>query len=190
THEAVLRHVQHYGDAIGLKNSDRVVSWLPLYHDMGLIAALHLPLAAGIPTIQLDPFEWIVAPVILLDAIHRERGTLCWLPNFAYNLLADRSPDEELEGVRLDSMRLFVNCSEPVRAESHERFLARFEPYGLRAEMLSACYAMAETPFAATQSSAPPLALDASRDELSRGRYRAASADEVVRRCISSGKPI
>ena len=190
SHDALLRHVQHYGDAIALRPDDRVVSWLPLYHDMGLIAALHLPLASGIPTIQLDPFEWIVAPVILLDAIHRERGTLCWLPNFAYNLLADRSPDEELEELRLDSMRLFVNCSEPVRAESHERFLARFEPFGIRADMLSACYAMAETTFAATQSSAPPLVLDASRDELARGRFRLANPDEIVRRCVSSGRPI
>jgi fatty-acyl-CoA synthase len=192
SHAAVLEHVERYGEAIALSESDRVVSWLPLYHDMGLIAALHLPLAAGIPTIQLDPFEWIVAPIILLDAIHRERGTLTWLPNFAYNLLADRSPDEELEELRLDSMRLFVNCSEPVRAESHDRFLARFEVYGVRPESLSACYAMAETTFAATQT-APgrePRVLHASREELARGRFRIAEEGEVVRRCVSSGAPI
>jgi fatty-acyl-CoA synthase len=192
SHSAVLAHVRRYGEAIALSASDRVVSWLPLYHDMGLIAALHLPLAAGIPTVQLDPFEWIVAPIILLDAIHRERGTLCWLPNFAYNLLAERSPEEELEEIRLDSMRLFVNCSEPVRAESHERFLARFERYGVRAESLSACYAMAETTFAATQTvpGSAPRVLDVSRDELSRGRFRLAEEGEAVRRCVSSGAPI
>jgi len=192
SHAAVLEHVRRYGQSIALSESDRVVSWLPLYHDMGLIAALHLPLAAGIPTVQLDPFEWIVAPVILLDAIHRERGTLCWLPNFAYNLLAERSPEEELEEIRLDSMRLFVNCSEPVRAESHERFLARFERYGVRAESLSACYAMAETTFAATQTAPGSAArvLDVSRDELSRGRFRLAEEGEAVRRCVSSGAPI
>ena len=192
SHTAVLEHVRRYGQSIALSESDRVVSWLPLYHDMGLIAAFHLPLAAGIPTVQLDPFEWIVAPVILLDAIHRERGTLCWLPNFAYNLLADRSPEEELEEIRLGSMRLFVNCSEPVRAESHERFLARFEPYGVRADSLSACYAMAETTFAATQTEAgrSSRVLDVSRDELSRGRFRLAAEGEVARRCVSSGAPI
>jgi fatty-acyl-CoA synthase len=192
SHAAVLEHVQRYSEAIALSESDRVVSWLPLYHDMGLIAALHLPLAAGIPTIQLDPFEWIVAPIILLDAVHREKGTLTWLPNFAYNLLADRSPDEEMEEIRLDSMRLFVNCSEPVRAESHDRFLARFAVYGVRPESLSACYAMAETTFAATQT-APgrePRVLHASREELARGRFRVAEDGEVVRRCVSSGAPI
>ncbi len=192
SHRAVLEHVRRYGESIALSRSDRVVSWLPLYHDMGLIAALHLPLASGIPTIQLDPFEWVVAPIILLDAIHRERGTLTWLPNFAYNLLADRSPDEEMEDIRLDTMRLFINCSEPVRAESHDRFLARFERYGVRAESLSACYAMAETTFAATQtvSGAPPCVLHASRDELAKGRFRLAEAGQVVRRCVSSGAPI
>lgn len=192
SHRAVLEHVRRYGESIALSRSDRVVSWLPLYHDMGLIAALHLPLASGIPTIQLDPFEWVVAPIILLDAIHRERGTLTWLPNFAYNLLADRSPDEEMEDIRLDTMRLFINCSEPVRAESHDRFLARFERYGVRAESLSACYAMAETTFAATQTvpGAPPCVLNASRDELAKGRLRLAEAGEVVRRCVSSGASI
>jgi fatty-acyl-CoA synthase len=192
SHSAVLEHVRRYGESIALSTNDRVVSWLPLYHDMGLIAAFHLPLAAGIPTVQLDPFEWVVAPIILLEAIHREGGTLCWLPNFAYHLLADRSPDEDMEGIRLDGMRLFVNCSEPVRAESHERFLARFERYGVGAGSLAACYAMAETTFAATQT-APgiaPRVWNASRDELSRGRFRVAAAGEVVRRCVSSGAPI
>jgi acyl-CoA synthetase (AMP-forming)/AMP-acid ligase II len=190
SHNAVLEHVRRYGESIALNDNDRVVSWLPLYHDMGLIAAFHLPLAAGIPTIQLDPFEWIIAPVILLDAIHRERGTLCWLPNFAYNLLAERSADEDLEGIRLDSMRLFVNCSEPVRAESHERFLSRFALYGVRAESLSACYAMAETTFAATQTISAARVLNASRDELARGRFRPATEGEIARRCVSSGVPI
>src|SRR5258708_2697045 len=151
SHRAVLEHVSAYGEAIALTASDRVVSWLPLYHDMGLIAAFHLSLASGIPIVQLDPFEWVVAPILLLEAIAGEGGTLTWLPNFAYNLIADRSSDEEMETIRLDSMRMFINCSEPVREESHARFLARFARYGVRPEMLAACYAMAETTFASTQ---------------------------------------
>ncbi len=192
SHAAVLQHVRRYGQAIALTPGDRVASWLPLYHDMGLIAALHLPFASGIPTIQLDPFEWIVAPILLLDAIHREGATLCWLPNFAYNLLADRCPDEEMEGIRLDGMRLFINCSEPVRAESHDRFLARFSPHGVRAQALAACYAMAETTFAATQTRAgtEPRVLKASREELAHGRFREARPGEAERRCVSSGAPI
>ena len=192
SHRAVLEHVRRYGRAIGLSPADRVVSWLPLYHDMGLIAAFHLPLAAGIPTVQIDPFEWVTAPFLLLEALSAERGTLCWLPNFAYNLMADRVPDEDLEGVRLDGVRLFVNCSEPVRAESHDRFLARFADYGVRPGQLSACYAMAETTFAATQTAPgrPPRTLEAAREALAAGALRDPLPGEAVRLCVSSGAPI
>ncbi len=192
SHRAVLEHVSAYGEAIALTASDRVVSWLPLYHDMGLIAAFHLSLASGIPIVQLDPFEWVVAPILLLEAIAGEGGTLTWLPNFAYNLISDRSSDEEMETIRLDSMRMFINCSEPVREESHARFLARFGRYGVRPEMLAACYAMAETTFAATQTEPGQAAraVAASRDALSQGRSREAAAGEVVRTCVSSGRPI
>lgn len=192
SHRAVLEHVRRYAAALRLTPQDRVVSWLPLYHDMGLIAAFHLPLAAGITTVQIDPFEWVTAPVLLLDALWRERGTLCWLPNFAYNLMADRVPADELDEVRLDGVRLFVNCSEPVRAESHELFVSRFAEFGVRPEQLSACYAMAETTFAATQTppGRPPRVLEAAREALSAGALRDPLPGESVRRCVSSGAPI
>ncbi len=189
SHRAVLEHVRRYGEAIALAHGDRVASWLPLYHDMGLIAAFYLPLVAGVPLIQLSPMEWVSAPVLLLQAISRERATLSWLPNFAYNLMADRIHDEDLEGVRLDGLRLLVNCSEPVRAESHERFHARFARYGLRREALGACYAMAETTYAVTQTApgaaAPTLAVD--RAELSAGNVVPAR-DGAGRICVSSGR--
>src|SRR5262249_20989931 len=145
-------HVHSYSEAIQARADDVVVSWLPLYHDMGLIAAFHLPLALGIPLVQLDPFEWVLAPGLLIDALTAECGTLCWLPNFAYNLLADRGHDDELDGADLSGVRLLVNCSEPVRHESHRRFLSRYVPRGLSRNALGACYAMAETTFAVTQT--------------------------------------
>src|SRR6266516_1838940 len=154
SHRAVLDHVKCYGEAIELNENDKVVSWLPLYHDMGLIAAFHLPLAFGIPSVQIDPFEWVVVPSLLLEAVSREHGTISWLPNFAYNMMADKITDNELDRVNLESWRLVINCSEPVRHESHEKFLRRFQGYGLNPLAISSCYAMAETTFAATQ--APP----------------------------------
>jgi acyl-CoA synthetase (AMP-forming)/AMP-acid ligase II len=190
SHRAVLEHVARYAHAIELSEHDRVVSWLPLYHDMGLIATFHLPLAAGIPTIHLDPFEWVLAPSIMLEAISRERATAAWLPNFAYNFMADNIHDEDLEGVRLDSLRLLVNCSEPVRWESHERFARRFAPFGHRRETLTASYAMAEATFAVTQSEPCREArrVDAARDELARGMFRPARDSEASRPCVSSGR--
>ena len=192
SHRAVLTHVSNYGNTIGLNNNDKVVSWLPLYHDMGLIAAFHLPLAFGIPTVQLSPFEWVMAPVLLLDAIAKEKATLAWQPNFAYNLMADRIHEEDLEGIRLDSLRLLINCSEPVRGESQDAFARRFASYGLKRHVLTACYAMAETTFAVTQT--PPgneaQQLPAARDELTRGNFRAPEPGENSRTCVSSGPPI
>ena len=194
SHRAVLDHVSRYGSAIGMSEQDRVVSWLPLYHDMGLIAAFYLPLVSGVPLIQLSPMEWVMAPALLLEAISRERATVCWLPNFAYRFMADRIRDEDIEGCNLESIRLLVNCSEPVRAESHDRFRCRFAGYGLRRDVLGASYAMAETTFAATQT--PPgvearrLLVD--RAALARGEVRTLQENDPDggRWCVSSGIPV
>jgi acyl-CoA synthetase (AMP-forming)/AMP-acid ligase II len=192
THRAVLEHVRRYGRAIAIGEDDKVVSWLPLYHDMGLIAAFYLPLTLGVPLVQLDPFEWVSAPVILLEAISREQGTLAWLPNFAYNLMADRIREGDLDGIRLGSLRMLINCSEPVRSESHEKFLRRYAPFGFRKKALAACYAMAETTFAATQTLPGKDArhISIAREDLSAGEVRIARAGEPGRACISSGAPI
>jgi fatty-acyl-CoA synthase len=152
SNKAIINHVNYYGSSINLKESDIVVSWLPLYHDMGLIAAFHIPLAFGITSIQIDPFQWVLAPRILLDAITTEKATLTLLPNFAFNILSDKISDKELEGVSLSSMRMFINCSEPVRYNSFEKFKNKFLKYGLDPSSLAASYAMAETTFAVTQS--------------------------------------
>ena len=192
SHRTVIEHVNAYGSFLGISASDCVVSWLPLYHDMGLIAAFHLPLALGVPTVQIDPFEWVVAPALLLHAIASEGGTLTWLPNFAYHLLADRVHDDELEGIDLGGMRMFINCSEPVRAEAHSRFWERYREKGLRRDSLSSCYAMAEATFAVTQT--PPgqaaRTLKLSSTALSRGRVIPAGEGEATRECVSSGVAI
>jgi len=194
SHRAVLDHLDRYARAITLEPNDKIVSWLPLYHDMGLIAAFHVSLSFGLTLVQLDPFEWARLPYLLLEAISRERGTLTWLPNFAYNLMADRIHEDDIQDVRLDSLRLVINCSEPIRADSHQRFLKRFFPYGLRLQALATCYAMAETTFAVTQSlpGVAPKTVLADRSELGRGRYRPGSGNggPEDRACVSSGRPI
>lgn len=192
SNEAVLKHTEFYGRAISIDPSDKIVSWLPLYHDMGLIAAFHLPLAAGVPTVQLDPFEWVKAPSLLLEAVTRERGTVSWLPNFAFNIMADKIHDEDLIGVDLKSWRLVVNCSEPIRHDSHRRFIERFRPYGLNPIALSTSYAMAETTFAVTQT-APgrePVTIAVDAEQLSAGRAVPARQGKVARTCVSSGRLI
>lgn len=192
SHRAVIQHVEYYSRSIQLTPEDKIVSWLPLYHDMGLIAAYHLPLAFGIPVVQIDPFEWVIAPVLQLEAISAEKATICWLPNFAYNMLADKVFDDELEGVSLASMRLFINCSEPVRAESHRKFIERFTPYNLNPLSLATCYAMAETTFAVTQSKPGevPVQVYADREMLKQGKLKLIDDPSRARVCVSSGKVI
>lgn len=151
SHRAVLNQIDAYRQAIDLQPEDVIVSWLPLYHDMGLIAGFVMPLAAGIPLALMSPFKWVRDPKTLLHAIHRHHATLCWLPNFAYNHSARVIRARDLEGLDLSSMRAFINCSEPIFWDSHRVFADKFEPYGLRRTALSTCYAMAENTFAVTQ---------------------------------------
>jgi acyl-CoA synthetase (AMP-forming)/AMP-acid ligase II len=100
----------------------------------------------------MSPFHWVRDPMILLRAIQDYQGTLCWLPNFAYNFLATRIRKSALDGLNLSSLRAAINCSEPVRHDSHLTFAERFTPYGLSPLALQTCYAMAENTFAVTQS--------------------------------------
>jgi acyl-CoA synthetase (AMP-forming)/AMP-acid ligase II len=151
SHRAVLKQCQDYADAIRLQSDDVIVSWLPLYHDMGLMAGFLLPLLQRVPLVLMSPFEWVRAPVRLLQAIDRHGGTLAWLPNFAYNFCAQKIREADLEGLDLSGWRAVINCSEPMRWRSHQVFLDRFRPYGFRAEALATCYAMAENVFAVTQ---------------------------------------
>ena len=189
SHRAVLSHLENYGRAIALSPEDKIVSWLPLYHDMGLIAAFHLPLAFGLTAVHIDPFEWVGYPALFLQAVSAERGTLGWMPNFAFNVLADRVNEDDLEDVRLDSLRMLINCSEPVRADSHARFRERYAPLGFRAESLASCYAMAETTFAICQSApgTAPKVFRASRAGLAAGKADPAAEGEEARDCVSSG---
>lgn len=154
SHAAVLNQLASYSSAIELREEDVIVSWLPLYHDMGLIAGFLLPLVAGVPLVLMSPFDWVQHPALLFRAIHDYGGTLCWLPNFAYNHCARRIRRRDTDGLSAASMRLFINCSEPVRHDSHQLFLSRFAANGVRPEMLGVSYAMAENTFAVTQT--PP----------------------------------
>ncbi len=189
---AVLDHVDNYAESINLTEDDKIVSWLPLYHDMGLIAAYHLPLAYGITSIQVDPFEWVLAPSLQFEALSAEKATICWLPNFAYNFMADRIEEDEMEEISLETLRLVINCSEPVRNESHKKFVAAFEKYGFSPLALSASYAMAETTFAATQTAPGKLitTIEVDRESLAQGKVVGPVPGKTSRICVSSGKEI
>ncbi|HSK65311.1 MAG TPA: AMP-binding protein, partial [Anaerolineales bacterium] len=150
SHQAVFNQLDAYNSSLSLNDEDVIVSWLPLYHDMGLIAGFLMPILSGIHLVLMSPFDWVRAPYRLMKSISSYRGTLVWLPNFAYNFCAQKIRDRHMEGVDLSSLRAVINCSEPVRWESHRAFFEHFENYGLRWNALQTCYAMAENVFAVT----------------------------------------
>lgn len=153
SHRAVLNQLEAYSKAIHLDSEkDVIVSWLPLYHDMGLIACFLLPVLMRVPLVEMSPFDWVRAPYRLLQSVSQYKGTLTWLPNFAFNFCANKIRERNLEGVELSSWRAIINCSEPVHAESHQLFAEKFSAFGLRPQALQTCYAMAENVFSVTQS--------------------------------------
>ena len=151
THQAVFNQLRTYSQTLHLSADDVIVSWLPLYHDMGLIAGFLMPILLHVPLVLLSPFDWVRAPYRLMQAVSKYHGTLSWLPNFAYNFCAQKIRDRDLQGVDLSSWRAISNCSEPMRYASHQAFFQRFAPYGLKQSALCTCYAMAENVFAVTQ---------------------------------------
>ncbi len=194
SHTAVLNQLASYSNAIHLTEEDVVVSWLPLYHDMGLIAGFLLPLVQGIPLVLMSPFDWVQHPALLLRTIDQFGGTLCWLPNFAYNHCARRIRKRDKAGISLAAMRLFINCSEPVRHDSHQLFLEKFKEQGVTPEMLAVSYAMAENTFAVTQTEpGQPARLDVvDRQTLTENRLAqpAAPDDPHALVQVSCGQPI
>lgn len=190
SHQAVFNQLHSYSQALGLNSSDVIVSWLPLYHDMGLIAGFILPILCQVPLILISPFDWVRAPHRLLQVVSEYTGTLTWLPNFAYNFCAQKIRERELDGVDLSSWRAVINCSEPMYWSSHQLFLERFQPYGLRAEALATCYAMAENVFAVTQGGIErPVTVDRVSQEslLSKHIALPASNGETAVNMLSAG---
>lgn len=192
SHRAIMNHVVNLGNAFKLTEKDKVASWLPLYHDFGLIAAFQIILANGNTLIQIDPFEWVLAPVLLLEVITKEKATMSFSPNFAYNVLAEKIDEDELQDINLSSLRVIVNAAEPIRHDSHEKFAKRFQKYGFNPLALAGLYGMAEVTLGltVTEIGKPMTELAVDRNELSRGIMKLADENSVVRICVSSGKPI
>jgi fatty-acyl-CoA synthase len=162
--------------ALDFTEADSVASWLPMYHDMGLIACLWLPLWTGAPSLQFAAGDWLIRPEILFSYIERYRGTFCWLPNFAFSYLAAQR--ERMQGsFSLGHMRAWINCSEPVRLRSMQSFADTFADWGARVESLQASYAMAETVFAVTQTRLGERPAMCARSEV---RQRSAAFQELA----------
>jgi 1-acyl-sn-glycerol-3-phosphate acyltransferase len=155
THAQLLANIRAIGRAIRVRSTDVLVSWLPLYHDMGLIGAWLATLYFGVPLVVMSPLTFLARPERWLWAIHQHRGTVSGAPNFAYELCVKNIRDADIAGLDLSSWRVAFSGSEAVLPETLDRFQARFAPYGLRREALMPVYGLAECAVGLT---VPPLA--------------------------------
>lgn len=190
---AIERQVQAYRQTLDFGPDAVIASWLPLYHDMGLVACLLLPLSVGARATFLDPFQWTARPQLLFDAIEDSKATHVWLPNFAFRHLvrAVRPRDERWA---LGSVRAWINCSEPCKPAAFDAFIERYGDHGVSAGALACCYAMAETVFAVSQTSPgePPRRRRIAADGFGEPGVKVREADECAPSVdvLSCGRPL
>ncbi|MCF8199848.1 MAG: AMP-binding protein [Sulfuritalea sp.] len=143
-HGNLLANIRTWGQAVGLSPSDVVVSWLPLYHDMGLIGAWLGSLYHACPLVLMSPLDFLARPERWLWAIHQHRGTVTAAPNFAFELCLRHFDPVRLKDLDLSSWRYAANGAEPVAADTLSRFAAAFAPHGFHATALAPVYGLAE----------------------------------------------
>lgn len=187
---ALVRQLNYLAQLLELrKTKDRIVSWLPLYHDMGLIACFLFPMYHGIHTVQIKTFDWLQYPHLLFDSVTQYQASLCWLPNFAYSFLANRAKEKKVKW-NLASLRMVINCSEPIGHKAHEDFSNRFASYQFSKDALSTSYAMAENVFAVSQHPPEEKLYEISVDQnlFRKGQIVPCNNEGII--LVSSGKII
>jgi 1-acyl-sn-glycerol-3-phosphate acyltransferase len=194
THANLLANIRAIGEAVDVRTGDVGISWLPLYHDMGLIGTWLLPLYFGFPVAVMSPLAFLSRPERWLWAVHHHRGTLSAAPNFAYELCVRKIADRDIEGLDLSSWRAALNGAEPVNPETLERFIERFSRYGFRREAMLPVYGLAEASLAVT---VPPMGREPLVERVERATFEregravpARPSDVSAVAFVSAGRPV
>jgi 1-acyl-sn-glycerol-3-phosphate acyltransferase len=194
THANLLANMRALAQAVQLGPGDVAISWLPLYHDMGLIGAWLTLFLHGLPMVVMSPLAFLTRPERWLQAFGKHKGTVAAAPNFAYELCVRKISDKAMEGVDLSSWRRALNGAEPVNPETLERFAQRFAKFGFRRESLMPVYGLAEASLGVT---VPPLDRGPLVDCVQRNAFTtqgravpASSNEEGSISFVSSGKPL
>ncbi len=194
THRNIMKSGESMREALEVTASDVFVSWLPLYHDMGLIGALLCSVLYGYPLVLMSPLTFLRRPESWLKAIQGYGGTVSGGPNFAFELCLRRIRDEDIDGLDLSSWRLAFNGAEPVSPSTLAAFAERFGPYGFEPRALTPVYGLAEATLgvAFTPVNRGPRIDRIDRDALARGARAvpAEPGDSEVVEFVSSGVPI
>jgi acyl-CoA synthetase (AMP-forming)/AMP-acid ligase II/alkylation response protein AidB-like acyl-CoA dehydrogenase/acyl carrier protein len=191
THANIAANVAAIRDGFGFDRSTVMVSWLPLFHDMGLIGSVVSPLHVGFHCVLMAPAAFLKHPLAWLEAITRYRGTCAGAPNFGWDYCANKIRDEQKTGLDLSSLQVAYNGSEPVRAATLRNFMAAFERCGMRESAQFPCYGMAETTLFVTGGprGRGPLVRTVSKSLLEGNQIRDAQpGDPDAREIVSSGR--
>ncbi|MBH64560.1 MAG: acyl-phosphate glycerol 3-phosphate acyltransferase [Alphaproteobacteria bacterium] len=193
SHANLLANIRAMGAALEAESTDVFVSWLPLYHDMGLIGGWLGSMYHAVKFVVMSPLTFLARPERWLWAIHRHGGTLSAAPNFAYDLCVKRVDAQDIEGLDLHSWRIAANGAEPVIAETIEGFCNRFKQYGFNSEGLKPVYGLAEC---SVGLAFPPLEGDATIDRIDRDQFtlygQAVPAEETTNPLsfVACGRPL
>ena len=195
SHGDVLASLRAMAAALGATPRDVFVSWLPLYHDMGLIGGWMGSLYYGFPLVLMSPLDFLARPARWLEAVHRHRGTLSGGPNFAYELCVRRVEPDQIEGLDLSSWRIAFNGAEPVSPHTMDRFTAKFAPHGFAGNAITPVYGLAEATLgvAFTPIGRGPRVETVDADAIARRAEAvplSGGSPEHVRRFVSCGPPI
>ncbi len=194
TNANLLATMRAIGTSLEMGPGDVGISWLPLYHDMGLIGAWLSLLLHGVPLVVMSPLAFLTRPERWLEAISKHKGTITAAPNFAYELCVRKVSDKAMEGVDLSSMKAALNGAEPVNPETLERFHERFAKYGFRREAMMPVYGLAEASLAVTMTTVlrGPLVDRVERETFAtegRAVPTESTGDETIS-FVSSGCPV
>ena len=194
SHANLLANIRAMGHVMEASSADVFVSWLPLYHDMGLIGAWLGCLHFGAPLYVMSPLSFLVRPESWLWAMHRFRATFSASPNFGFELCLNKIDDAQIEGLDLSSLRMVANGAEPVSPQTIQRFTDRFRRYGFRPEAMAPVYGLAENSvgLAFPPLGRAPVVDRVDRDALSwRGRALLAKLDDPhAAEFVSCGRPL
>jgi 1-acyl-sn-glycerol-3-phosphate acyltransferase len=194
SHANLLANMRAIIKAIDATSADVMLSWLPLYHDMGLIGAWLAPLYLGVPCLIMSPLSFLARPQSWLWASHRYRATLSAAPNFAFELCLKQIDDADLGGLDLSSLRYVANGAEPVSIHTLRRFTERFGRYGFSPQAMAPVYGLAEcaVALALPPPGRGPLIDRVKREALSgRGTAEPAPPDDPnAIEIIACGRPV
>jgi acyl transferase domain-containing protein/acyl-CoA synthetase (AMP-forming)/AMP-acid ligase II/acyl carrier protein len=193
SHRNLLVHSQSIREGCGYTADSVTVTWLPHFHDYGLIQGLLQPLYSGHLCVVMSPLAFLKRPIRWLEAIQRYHGTHSMGPNFAFDLCVKQLTAKQRESLHLSSWRYAGNGAEPIHADTIERFLETFAPCGFRREAFSPAYGLAEATLVVSSSRVEEAAhiLPARAADLEQNRaVRAAEGEKNIRSVVSCGKPM